>query len=324
MKEALRVAIAFAVIIALLMGVAACAPKEEAVAEDPAEEASSDGAGGYTGYRQTILYYMSDDGFVVPVMRNIPWEEGIGKAALSYLVNTTDNRASTGEMGLNALIPEGTTYTLRIADDGVATVDLIGLSACKDATTEKAMVEAIVNTLIEFTKIEHVTITVNGKNVSELPNGTKLSAAMGPFSLNAEEGEIGVSTDGASAITLYFPNTTGSLNVPITRYIEGSASVETVVRELLKGPKSEGLRSCFPEGTELLSVDIKEGAVTVDLSGEFLGVQYTEGLLEAAYETLFLTIETVERISQLEILVEGEPCELVAETSAPVFANEFK
>jgi germination protein M len=324
MKKALRVAIAFAVIIALLMSFSACAPKEEAVAEDPAEETSVDGTGGYTGYRQTILYYLSDDGFVVPVMRNIPWEEGIGKAALSYLVDTPDNRASTGEMGLNALIPDGTTYTLRIADDGVATVDLIGLSACEDAATEKAMVESIVNTLIEFTKIEHVTITVNGKKVSELPNGTKLSAAMGPFLLNAEEGEIGVSTEGASALTLYFPNTTGSLNVPVTRYIEGSASVETVVRELLKGPQAEGLRSCFPEGTELLSVDVKEGVATIDLSGEFLSAQYTDGLMDAAYETLFLTIGTVEEISRLEILVEGEPCDPAAETSAPVFANEFK
>lgn len=323
MKKALRIATAFALIIAFLMSIAACAPKETAV-EEPDEETSTDQTGGYTGYRQTILYYMSDDGFVVPVMRNIPWEEGIGKAALSYLVNTTDNRASTSEMGLNALIPDGTTYTLRIGDDGVATVDLIGLSACKDAETEKAMVEAITNTLIEFSRIEHVTITVNGKKVSELPNGTKLSAAMGPFLLNAEEGEIGVSTDSASAVVLYFPNATGSLNVPVTRYIEGGVSVENVVHELLKGPQADGLRSCFPEGTELLSADISDGVATVDLSGEFLGAQYTDGLADAAYETLFLTIRNVEEIARLDILIEGEPCELVTETSAPVFANEFR
>ncbi len=323
MKKALRFAAAAAVIIAFLMSFAACS-KGGKVAEDPGEEVSTDGTGTYTGFRQTILYYLSDDGFVVPVMRNIPWEEGIGKAALSYLVDTPDNRASTGEMGLNALIPEGTTYTLRIGDDGVAEVDLIGLSACKDAKTERAMVEAIVNTLVEFTKIDQVTITVNGKSVRELPNGTKLSEAMAEFSLNAEDGEIGVSTEGASAVTLYFPNTMGSLNVPVTRYLEGGASAEAAVRELLKGPQAEGLRACFPEGTELLSVTVTDGVATVDLSGEFLGAQYTDGLVEAAYETIFLTIRDAEAISRLELLVEGKPCELVAETSAPVFVNEFE
>ncbi len=323
MKKALRVAVAAALIITLLACFAACA-KDAQVPEDPAEETMNDGAGGYTGYRQTILYYLSDDGFVVPVMRNIPWEEGIGKAALGYLVNTPDNRASTGAMGLNALIPEGTSYTLRIGDDGVATVDLIGLSALESAAAEEAMVASIVNTLVEFTRIDKVSITLNGKKVEKLPNGTKLSEAMAPFSLNAEDGEIDVSTEGASAVTLYFPNTAGSLNVPVTRYIEGAATVEGVIAELIEGPQSESLRACFPEGTALLSASVEAGVATVDLSGEFLGAQYTDGLLEAAYDTLFLTIQGVAEISRLEILVEGEPTELVAETSAPVFANEFR
>lgn len=323
MKQALRVAMAIALTITLCISLAACSKAGEA-AEDPAEETSAEETGGYTGYRQTILYYMSDDGFVVPVKRDIPWEEGIGKAALSYLVDTADNRADTGEMGLQALIPEGTAYTLRIGDDGIAVVDLIGLSACKDAAAEKAMVQSIVNTLAEFTRIDAVTITVNGKKVSALPCGTKLKEAMAPFALNAEDGEVSASTEGASALTLYFPNTAGSLNVPVTRYIEGGANVESAVRELILGPQADGLRCCFPEGTELLAVKVEEGVATVDLSGEFLGAQYTEGLIEAAYDTLFLTIGGIEQISRLELMVEGEPCELVTETSAPVFANEFR
>ncbi len=322
MKQALRVAMAIALTITLCISLASCTKKGEVV-EDPTEETSAEGTG-YTGYRQTILYYLSDEGFVVPVKRDIPWEEGIGKAALSYLVDTADNRASAGEMGLQALIPAGTTYTLRIGDDGVAVVDLIGLSACKDAASEKAMVQSIVNTLAEFTRIDAVTITVNGKKVSELPCGTKLTAAMAPFALNAEDGEVSASTEGASQLTLYFPNTTGSLNVPVTRYIEGGASVENAVRGLILGPQADGLRCCFPEGTEFLSVKVEEGVATVNLSGEFLGAQYTEGLVEAAYDTLFLTVNGIEPIARLELLVEGEPCELVTETSAPVFANEFR
>lgn len=321
MKKALRHAAALALIAAFLMCFAACAGKGDI--DDPVDETSA-GAGGYAGYRETVLYYLSDDGFVVPVMRSIPWEEGIGKAALSYLVDTPENRAATGERGLNALIPAGTSYTLRIGDDGVATVDLIGLSASRDAVSEQAMVEAIVNTLAEFARIDKVSITINGKKTSELPFGTRFTEAMAPFSLNAEDGEVQTSTEGASALTLYFPNLTGSLNVPVTRYVVGTATAEGIVAELLAGPQAEGLRNCFPEGTALRSVAVEAGAATVDLSGEFLSAKYTEGLPEAAYETLFLTLHEALGIARLELLVEGKPAEIVAAVSAPVFANEFR
>lgn len=321
MKKALRFPAALALIIAFLMCFAACAGTDDFI-EDPAEESSAGSAEGYTGLRQTILYYLSDDGFVVPVMRGIPWEEGIGKAALGYLVDTPENRASIGGMGLNALIPEGTSCTLRIGDDGIATVDLVGLSAHADAQSERAMVAAIVNTLAEFTRIDRVSITVNGKKVSELPNGTRLTEAMEPFSLNAEDGEVSASTKGAAAVTLYFPNVSGSLNVPVTRYIVGATEAETIVRELIEGPAADGLRGCFPEGTALLSLKMEQGVATVDLSGEFLGAQYTEGLIEAAYETLFFTLRDSADVARLEIMVEGKPYEFDA--AAPVFANEFR
>ena len=76
---------------------------------------------------------------------------------------------------------------------------------------------------------------------------------MAPFALNAEDGEISASTEGATALTLYFPNQSASLNVPVTRYVEDGASIETAMRALIEGPQSDALRCCFPEGTELIS-----------------------------------------------------------------------
>lgn len=315
------IAVALALLVPTLL--AACGERE-ANAELDAEKVNAEqNDDSMAGYRSTVLYYSSDDGFVVPVMKSIPWEEGIGHAALECLVNTDDNSAYAGKLGLSALIPDGTEMTLRISDEGVATVDLINLGECKSEKAERAMVEAIVNTLTEFNSINSVTITVNGKAVDELPLGTKLKSKMERFALNAETDSVSASADGATATTLYFPNSSASLNVPVTRYLSGEVTFETAARELVSGPAESALINCFPEGTSVLGASIYEGVATVDLSEEFLAVSEVEGLAEAAYESLYLTADALENIYALYITVEGEDCALTAGLQAPEYANEF-
>lgn len=315
--------------IALLVALTGC--KQEA-AEEPSptsglgvdsENLEHGANSSEEGYRRTVLYYATDDGFIVPVMKMIPWEEGIGKAALGYLQDTDANRASAALMGLQTVIPAGTEFSLRIGNDGEATLDLSGFTAHETAQEERAMVTAIVNTLAEFSSIDSVRITLDGKKVSELPNGTNIKQAMAPFALNAEDGEISASTEGASALTLYFPNQSASLNVPVTRYTEEGATIETAMRALIEGPESDSLRCCFPDGTQLISADLFDGVATVDVSAEFLSAQYIEGLDEAAYTTMYLTANALQPVYELNLLVEGEPYVFSASVSAPMYVNEF-
>ncbi len=276
------------------------------------------------GYRRTVLYYLSDDGFVVPVMKLIPWEEGIGKAALSYLVDENDNRQSASAMGLKTVLPEGVTYTLRIGDDKNAVVDFTGLAKFSQAAEEQAMVMAVVNTLAEFDSIDTVSITVDGKAVKSLPRGTSISGKMSPFALNVEEPEAEVITDGAYKLTLYFPNASGSLNVPVTRLTNIEPTLESAVRELLKGPRFEGLLNPFPIGTEMLGLSYADGAAVVNFSAAFKSTEQTEGLAEAAYDAISLTLKAIQPVSMLEVYVDGQPYEaLTTQTSAPAYPNEF-
>lgn len=128
-----------------------------------------------------------EDGFIVPVMKSIPWEEGIGRAALSYLVSGIDNDKSAAMMGLKTVIPEGTECTLRIGEGGSARVDLADIGQ-QTKEQEQAMVVAIVNTLTEFPSINNVSITIDGKEKKTLSNGTDISKPMGSFALNIEDG----------------------------------------------------------------------------------------------------------------------------------------
>lgn len=276
-----------------------------------------------TGFRRTTLYYLSDDGFVVPVMKRIPWEEGIGKAALSYITGGTDNDKSAAEMGLNTVIPEGTEYTLKI-DDGVAVVNMKSLTAFDSQGEEAAMVTAIVNTLTEFSSIDSVKITLDGKTVNSLPNGTDISRAMSVFALNTENGEVAVSGD-ANAMTLYFPTYSAGLNIPVTRYINAEPSFAAAVNELVKGTEDSRLLNVIPAGTQLNKAYINEGIAKVDFNASFKDIEYVEGMLEAARDVLCLCAGEYEDVYGVDIYVDGEEYSLHSEAlSAPLYVNEFR
>lgn len=276
------------------------------------------------GYRRTVLYYASDDGYIVPVMRRIPWEEGIGRAALGYLVEDESSRAALASMGLRAVVPAGAAFSLRIGDEGAAVVDITGLTKLADAKAEKAMVTGIVNTLTEFDSIQTVRITLDGAKVAALPHGTDVSRTFAAIPLNAEDGEVAVSSDGAHAMTLYFPNDSASLNVPVTRYGEAEPSLTNVLQALIDGPKDASLTG-FPVDTELLSAYIEDGIVCVDLSAHFKEVEQTDGLCEALQTAIALTANELESVYGTDIYVEGKEYALYSqETSVSLYVNEFK
>lgn len=306
-----------ALLLAAVMLLVGCGGDLEVNAEPYDPDADSE-----AGMRRTVLYFRDDDGFIVPVMKLIPWEEGIGAAAIGNLVDNTENRAAASALGLNATIPDGVDYTLRIVD-GVATIDLCGMSALKDAESEQAMIVSIVNSLSEFPAIDAVTITFNGERVTKLPNGSTLSEAMTAFPLNTEDGEVSTAATGAEPMTLYFANSSGSLNVPVTRYAAGRGFA-AAVEQLIKGPEDDALMNSFPEGTRLLSAELYNGIATVDLSEEFLEARYVEGMMQTAYDTLYLTACAIGETNELNVLVNGEECEFTAECSAPSYANTFQ
>lgn len=296
----------------LLFGFAGCGDKgqEEPYEEIPAANVSDD-----SGLRNTILYLEDDNGYVVPVMKQIPWVEGIGAATVSQLIANPDTDAEMEYLGLNPILEEGTEVSLSIKD-GVATLKLSeGAIAAENAVDELNKVVAVVNTLTEFQTIDSVVIQQAGAE-EELPCGTVISQPFGTFDLNVTTTLSQDDQENASRLMLYFPNEAGTAIVPVTTYVGGQADAFAAMSELVKGPGEGGLKSLFPVDTALLGVDVDdEGIASVDFSKEFSSISDDAQKEKALLRCIMLTMMQFDNIEEVRILVEGKEYNGAAEAT---------
>ena len=60
----------------------------------------------------TVCFYQDGEGYLIPVTRQIPKQDGIAKATLALMVKSSQNDMDAARMGLRTIIPEGTSLTL--------------------------------------------------------------------------------------------------------------------------------------------------------------------------------------------------------------------
>ena len=126
---------------------------------------------------------------------------------------------------------------------------------------------------------------------------------------NGEENE----EETVETISLFFMDVTET----DFRLAEETRDVEdptpfAVMELLAEGPTSEDLDPVFPEGTEILGVDVEQGVAYVDFSSELthahFGSEYELRLVQATVYTMV----QFDDIDQVQILVEGEKISSVA------------
>ena len=269
----------------------------------------------------TVVYYQDNYGYLVPVMCNVAYQDGIAKATLQMMVQSPENDMNAARLGLRTVLPEGTTFDLDISG-GLARIDLSKeVLNLADAAAESNMVTAIVQTLTEFDSVEKVEFLVGGQKCEKLTHGTDIS---GTF----ERGEINLETsvtltDGLEPVMLYFPCESGNVVVPVTRMVYSDADVNTAVLELAKGPSTQSaLETALPSGCGLIDVNVENGVAKVNFTSEFAQmVENTDGG-RLALKALVLTCTQFEGVDSVEILVEGQPYDPGEGTLAvPSFAN---
>ena len=273
---------------------------------------------------RTVVYYQDNYGYLVPVTRTIPAEEGVAKATLAMMVSSAYNDMEAARLGLRTVLPEGTDIDLDVVN-GTARIDL-GEQVLKvaDAEAEANMVAAVVQTLTEFPTVNKVEFLVDGKKRDRLTFGTEVSGAYERGALNLESTQASVDPAAMQTVSLYFPGDSSSLIVPVTRMVYGPNDLSTAVLELTKGPSAQSpLDNALPSGCGLIGVNVKDGVATLNFTKDFMNIAQESDGGRVALRALVLTCTQFEGVDSVAVQVEGQPYDPGQSTLAvPTFVND--
>lgn len=251
------------------------------------------------------LYFPTDDNSALKKEeREIPVVDGaILKACILALTEGPQTQ------GLRNPIPEGTVIRGISIKDKTAVVDLSEEFLHTSGLDEVTARLSIVNTLTQIDGVEKVRLHIEGEEMIG-PSGMPLGD-MEPASLNGD----GTPAAGEMrTVTLYFSDSQAIYVAPEKRDIalnENDSIEEAVLRELIKGPKSDELWGAVPEGTKLISAKTKNGLCTVDLSGEF--VENSPGGTASERMAIYSVVNTLtelEGVQKVQFLIEGKKREI--------------
>lgn len=258
--------------------------------------------------RKTTFYYVNENGLLVPFTRTIPWEEGIAKAAIENLVDTPQLRLKLKDKGLKPSLPAETEVLGMTIYDGTAKVDLSAdFLTCKEKSTEKNALDALVYTLTEFPTIERVQLYIEGKPYN-CPKGNN-ERILYREKINLEPSDSKTKTQ---PITLYFKSVNNygdqSYFIPVTRLVENVDDVlKCTLDELIAGPMDDmGLLPVLPKDTKVLNVKQDGSEVTVDFSKEVKGYGGGIDTEQTLVNSVVLTISQFDKIESVNVLVEGK------------------
>lgn len=268
--------------------------------------------------QSTVCWYEDGDGYLVPVTRQVPKQDGIARATLALMVQSSENDLAAARMGLTNVIPEGTSFDVDIAQ-GHARVDMSEEALnCASAEDELLMVQGVAAALCGFDSVEDVTFLFDGQKRSKLTHGTDVSGAFTQDCVN-QESVATLSSAYADQVQLYFPSASGRMLVPVTRTVFSTADLTTAVLELAKGPQEDsGLERPLPKDCGIRSVQVKDGVATIDFTKSFLEVTQGEDGGQQAVRAILFTASQFPGVKKVELLVEGEPY-----TPEPAAATTF-
>ena len=259
---------------------------------------------------QRALYFLSNDGYVVPKQMLLPIQEGraVLKQAIQYLV-TNGPVEPFLPTGLTTVLPENTVVRgINITDDETAIIDLSADFLNYDGEKETDMLEALTYTATSFDNIDQIKLWVEGEPLDIMPKQQTVVADGYSRSdgINVLKME-GVDYLTTTPVTLHYPYYIDNqcYFIPTTSYLPNTKDLkEGVVAPLLEGPGVyENVSHVVSKKVEVESVTQTDDLVSIILSQDVLT---SEGALtKNAIETMVLTLTEFADINQVELKIEG-------------------
>lgn len=280
--------------------------------------------------RETVLYFENEMGYIVPVKRNIPWEEGIAKAALRNMVASPTLSEEMARIGLKPVLAAGTEILGMSINDGVCKVNFSSqFTQAADSQAESNMIEAVTYTLTEFDAINTVQIMIEDEYQSSLPYGTQINVELKRENIN----QLAEANEGQSLEIIYYEQI-GSEDyeyyVPVTMPISiGESKTTAVVEKLFE--RAVGLSEFYtdiPVGVTLNDVEVRSGVAFVDVTLDSEDAIASQLEFDKMKKNIALTLSEFEEIESVQILIDDKGIEeagfdFLETDEIPVFANEY-
>jgi germination protein M len=201
-------------------------------------------------------------------------------------------------------IPAGTTLLSLTLEGSRAVVDLSSTYGTLSGVALTLADQALTLTLTQLPEIASVKITVRGRELAY----RSAQVFTGRDVLLAPEGDV-IST---VPVTLYFPDEDGLLTAEerVLELYEGDTQVSAVVRGVEDGPLDKTLSDALPEGFRVKSVWLEEDLCYVNLSSGALDTLSEDTPLEQALWALARSLCSLDTVSEVRFLVDGEFAEL--------------
>lgn len=121
-------------------------------------------------------------------------------------------------------------------------------------------------------------------------------------------------------LLLYFGSEQGDYLVPELRVVDRSSNIEEViVRELIKGPVSNGTRQLIPKDTKVLYAKLRSNTVLVNLSSDFK-LTGTENNL--AVSSIVNSLTELPGIKYVQLLIDGRRAGQIIKRNKDSFKRE--
>ncbi len=114
-------------------------------------------------------------------------------------------------------------------------------------------------------------------------------------------------------VKLYFSDEQAQSLVVRQTEIQDDNLYQSLIEQLIKGPKGDELLPTIPVGTELLGIEVQDGLVKANFSQELRTKHWggSAGEIMTVY-SIVNTLSDLEEIDRVQILIEGEKIQTLA------------
>ncbi|MFZ7133668.1 MAG: GerMN domain-containing protein [Eubacteriales bacterium] len=255
---------------------------------------------------QTNIYYKDVSGYVVPVLRQLPKQDGLAKNTLIALIDNAENRLDLIDLGLSPVLPEEITFELAIKEDHTIRVDfndaILSFSSEKE---EQIAVQSVVYTLTEFESVDQVQFLVNNEIKDTLTYGTDVSKPLTRNNINSLNNHV--SGESVKRAFYSYNNITSKYTyfIPITKNIpKDQNDIASLVTEAININKD--LNITIPEGFNVKNTVLEDDIAYLTVEKE---VDSNDDDFIRLMKALCLTISQNEVVTSVKLIVENEEVE---------------